>query len=67
VAVESAVEKHISRLDMYAASKPGFDKGTGENHAGIAVRVHMTRRGFAPRKHFKSDDFPFVFELRPHV
>lgn len=67
VAVESVVEKHISRLDVDSAAKTGFDKGTGKNYACVTVKVQMTRRCLAARKHFKSDASRFVFELRPHA
>jgi hypothetical protein len=66
VAVEPAVEKHISRLDIDSATKTRFDKGTGENNACIAVTVHMTRRCFATRKYFESETSRFVSELPPH-
>jgi hypothetical protein len=66
VAVESAVQKHISGLDIHAARKTGFDKGTGKNHARIAVKVQMTRRRFAPRKCLESEASCFVFEVPPH-
>ena len=71
VAIEPAVEKHISRLDIDSAAKTGFDKGTGKNNACVTVKVQMTRRCLATRKHFKSEAprwaFRFVFELRPHA
>jgi hypothetical protein len=67
VAVESAVEKYISRLDIDSAAKPGFDKRTGKNNACVTVKVQMTRRCLATRKHFKADASRFVFELRPHA
>lgn len=67
VAVESAVEKHISRLDSDSAAKTGFDKGTRKNNACITVKVQMTRRCLATRKHFKSEACRFVFELCPHT
>jgi hypothetical protein len=67
VAVESAVQKHISRLDIYSAPKAGFDKGTAKNHTRITVYVQMTRRCCATRKCFKSEAFRLVFEFRAHA
>ena len=67
VAVEFAVEKHISRLDIYPAPKAGFDKGTAKNHTCITLYVQMTRWGCATRKCFKSEAFRLVFELRAHA
>jgi hypothetical protein len=67
VAVESAVQKHISRLDIDSAAKTSFDKGTGENNACITVTMQMTRRCLAARKHLKSGVSRFVFELPPHA
>jgi hypothetical protein len=67
VAVESTVEKHVSRLDIDSAAKTGFDKGTGKNNTCITVKVQMTRRRLATRKHFKSEAARFVFESRPHA
>jgi hypothetical protein len=67
MAVESAVEKHVSRLDIDSAAKTGFDKGTGKYNACITVRVQMTRRRLATRKYFKSEASRFVFELLLHA
>jgi hypothetical protein len=67
VAVESAVKKHISRLDIDSAGKTGFDKGTGKNNACVTVEVQMTRRCLATRKHVESEATCFVFELRAHA
>ena len=55
VAVEFAVQKHISRLDIDSAAETGFDKGTGKNDACVAGKVQMTRRCLATRKYFKSE------------
>jgi hypothetical protein len=67
MAVEFAVQKNISRLDIYAAPKAGLDKGAGENNACITVKVQMTRRCVATRKYFKAVSPGLIFELRPHV
>jgi hypothetical protein len=64
--VEFAVEKYISRLHIHAAPEAGLDKGTGKYHACIAVRMQMTRRCLATRKHFNSEASSFAFELSPH-
>ena len=75
VTIEPAVQKHISRLDMDSAAKTGFDKRTGKNNACVTVKVQMTRRCLATRKHFESEAprqafreaFRLVFELHPHA
>ena len=71
MAIEPAVEKHISRLDIDSAAETGFDKGTGKNNACVTVKVQMTGGCLATRKHFKSEAprqaFRFVFELHAHA
>jgi hypothetical protein len=67
MAIESAVEKHVSRLDIDSAAKTGFDKGTGKNNACVTVKVQMPRRCLATRKYFNSEASRFVLELRPHA
>jgi hypothetical protein len=67
VAVESAVQKHVSRLDIDSAAKSGLYKGARKNNACITVNMQMTRRGLATRKHFKSEASRLAIESRPHA
>ncbi len=39
VAVETPVEKHVSRLDFRAPRKTGFYKGAGQDHACISFQM----------------------------
>jgi hypothetical protein len=66
MAVEPPVEKHISRLDIYPTPEAGFDKGSGEDHARVAMCMQMACRCRATRKCFNSEAFLSVFELRAH-
>jgi len=62
MAIESVVEKHISRLDIDSAAESGFDKGAGKYNACVTVKVQVTCRCLAPRKYPKPAASRLVFE-----
>ena len=50
VAIKPPVEKHVSRLDLYAARKTGFYEGACQHDARITLQVTVAGRRGASRK-----------------